>query len=83
MLVEIDSVPPNANVLFTEAGPVYKGPYYVYLGVEDRLDLQPEGSVARQTQFYFAPPDSTHWRVTANSGYTTTITPYYKPINEA
>lgn len=83
VLVEIDSVPPNANVLFTEAGPVYKGPYYVYLGVEDRLDLQPEGSVARQTQFYFAPPDSTHWRVTANSGYTTTITPYYKPINEA
>lgn len=83
VLVEIDSAPPNANVLFTPTGPVYKGPYYVYLGVEDRLDLQPEGSVARQAQFYFAPTDSTHWRVTSNAGYTTTVTPYYKPINEA
>ena len=83
VLVEIDSAPPNANILFTGAGPVYKGPYYVYLGVEDRLDLQPEGATARQSQFYFAPSDSTHWRVTANAGYTTTITPYYRPRNEA
>ena len=82
VLVEVDSVPPNANVLFTKAGPVYKGAYYVYLGLEGRLDLQPEGAVARQTQFYFAPPDSTHWRVSANAGYTTTVTPYYKPIKE-
>lgn len=83
ILVEVDSFPDNANVLFTPSGPVYKGAYYAYLGVEDRLDLQPEGSVARQAQFYFAPPDSTHWRVSSNAGYTTTITPYYRPINEA
>lgn len=83
ILVEIDGFPGSANILFTPAGPVYKGAYYAYVGVEGRLDLQPEGSLARQTQFYFAPPGSTHWRVSANAGYTTTITPYYKPINEA
>lgn len=81
--VEVESAPPNANVIFTPSGPVYKGAYYAYVGVEDRLDLQPEGATARQTQFFFAPPDSTHWRVSANAGYTTTVTPYYRPIKEA
>jgi len=80
--VEVVDVPVFANVNFDGGGALYRGAYYVYLGADSNLDLQPEGAISRVKQFYYAPEPSTEWRVVAGKGYNVRVTPYYRPSIE-
>ena len=74
--VEVLTLPPNPS-RYTEE--VYRGAYYVYMGVPGLLDLDPAGSMVRLDQFIFAEqPNLTAWRVRANSRYIVRATPYYR-----
>ena len=78
VLVEALTIPESAREATNFPSTVYIGPCYVWLGLEDRLDLQPEAEYVRFPQFFYAPVPSTHWRVTARVGYNLRVTPYYR-----
>lgn len=60
---------------------VYRGAYYVYMGVPGLLDHDPAGAMVTADQFIFAEKDNlTAWRVRANTGYTIRVTPYYREV---
>lgn len=68
---------PGSRTKYTEE--VYRGAYYVYMGVPGLLDLDFGGAMVRLDQFFFAEKDNlTRWRVSANTGYSTRVTPYYR-----
>lgn len=74
--VQVLTVPSNRN-RYTEE--VYRGAYYVYMGVPGLLDLDPAGAMVRLDQFIFAEKENlTAWRVRANSKYVIRVTPYYR-----
>lgn len=76
--VEILTVPSNRNRYTSE---VYRGAYYVYMGVPGLLDLDPAGAMVRTDQFIFAEKENlTAWRVRANSKYVIRVTPYYRSV---
>lgn len=73
---------PNSRAKYTED--VFRGAYYVYMGVPGLLDLDFGGAMVRQDQFFFAEqPNLTKWRVSANTGYELITTPYYREIEAA
>lgn len=68
---------PNSRTKYTEE--VYRGAYYVYMGVPGLLDLDFGGAMVRADQFFLAEKENlTSWRVSANDGYSTRVTPYYR-----
>lgn len=78
--ITISSTPALAKLY---APGVYRAVCYVYMGDEDGLDHDPAGAMLRSGQLVLAERDYlTRWRVTANQGYTLSVTPYYKPIEE-
>lgn len=78
--VDFQVIPPKANQ-FKEG--VYRGVCYAYLGTVEGLDLDPAGATMRSGQFIFAErPRLTRWEVSANSGWSILVTPYYRPIEE-
>jgi len=65
----------------TPNGTFYRGAVYVYMGADGGLDLQPEGSIVKFPQFFFAPETSTKWSVVANLGYSVRVIPYYRQVD--
>ena len=60
---------------------VYRGVCYVYMGTEGLLDHDPAGAMLRADQFVYAERENlTHWRVSANNGYSLRVTPYYREL---
>lgn len=58
---------------------VYRGAYYVYMGVPGLLDHDPAGAMVTGDQFIFAEKENlTAWRVRANNTYSLRVTPYYR-----
>lgn len=76
--VQILSFPSSRNK-YTEE--VFRGAYYVYMGVPGLLDLDFGGAMVRTDQFFFAEKDNlTAWRVRANTNYELRATPYYREV---
>jgi hypothetical protein len=70
--------PPSRNKYTDE---VFRGAVYVYMGVEELLDLDPAGAMITEDQFVFAEREGlTCWRVRANKGYRFDVTPYYREV---
>lgn len=68
---------PNSRNKYTED--VYRGAYYVYMGVPGLLDLDFGGAMVRTDQFFFAELlNLTSWRVSANTGWSIRATPYFR-----
>lgn len=76
--IDIDAFPPSPKQY---APGVYRAVCYVYMGDDEGLDHDPAGAMLTDGQFVLAERDYlTRWRVSANDGYTLTVTPYYKPV---
>lgn len=74
--VQILSFPSSRNKYTDE---VFRGAYYVYMGVPGLLDLDFGGAMVRTDQFFFAEKENlTAWRVRANTNYELRATPYYR-----
>lgn len=70
---------PGSRSIYTDV--VFRGAYYVYMGVPGLLDHDPAGAMALADQFVFAQKDNlTAWRVSANKGYNLRVTPYYREV---
>lgn len=78
--VQITAFPSERNRL---QGGALRGAYYAYMGAPGLLDSYPDGAAAIENQFIYAQIDNlTAWRVRANNGYATLVTPYYRAIIE-
>lgn len=76
--VELLTIPDSRNRYTDE---VYRGAYYLYMGVPGLLDHDPAGAMATEDQFIFAEKDNlTAWRIRANKGYEVRATPYYREV---
>lgn len=78
VLVQTIETPPRANQVFNFTETYTKGSYFVYFGGDGGLSLNPEGAIARQDQFYYAPEGANRFRVVPNNGFTIRVTPFYE-----
>lgn len=79
VLVELLSVPPNANKFQDISVNVYRGIGYVRMGYPDRLGVDTSAAVAQTVQFYHAQQRGlTAWEVVPRNGFTIRVTPYYR-----
>ena len=78
--IDILTSPPKARQF---APGVFRGACYIYMGVASNLDQDYGGSMLRSGQFFFAEKENlTHWLVSANTGYSFNVTPYYREVEE-
>jgi hypothetical protein len=60
---------------------IFRGGAYIYMGTETGLDMDYAGQMLAENQFVFAEKDFlTHWKVSANLGYSWAVTPYYREV---
>ena len=78
VLVELLSPPPDFARFSNAASPVYRGALYVKLGGDDGQALDLGGGAVKFPQFFYAPPFSTKYEVSANVGFNIRVTPYYR-----
>ena len=78
--IDVLASPPKARQF---APGVFRGACYIYMGVASNLDQDYGGSMLKSGQFFFAEKENlTHWLVSANTGYSHRVTPYYREVEE-
>ncbi len=82
VLVDVVSAPPLANTFGRTTQTVYRGVGYVQMGYPGRLGTDVSGGAVISPQFFHAQQRGlTSHKVSANLGYSLTVTPYYRDIN--
>lgn len=81
--VEVLDTPVVPRLVGNSPGrPLFVGALYVFMGNDSGLELQDEGRVLEDGQFFFAERSSTRWKVYGAAGYNLRVTPYYRELPE-